>query len=169
MSEVFEVKWPDYYQPARCPVHVRNELDMAASPAQVWAWLARADLWPSWYVNAARVTFREGPHPELKIGTSFRWKTFGVRIHSKVLECVAGERMAWDAKSLGVDAYHAWVLQPSEKGCRVLTEETQHGWLAWLSNLLMPKRMQHFHQIWLEALEKKAREGFPPPDEKSFR
>jgi uncharacterized protein YndB with AHSA1/START domain len=104
----------------------------------------------------------EGLGPELRKKTRFRWKTFGVTITSRVLEYVPNERIAWDAHAFGIDAYHAWVLQPSAKGCHVLTEETQHGWLARLGKMLMPNRMSKFHQIWLEGLESKARSGFPP-------
>lgn len=161
MKQPLAVQWPDHYQPENCPVHVRNELDMAAPPAHVWAWLIDASDWPTWYINSANVNILEGKERNLHKGTRFRWKTFGVTITSTVLECVPGERIAWDGHGFGVDVYHAWVLQPSEKGCHVLTEESQHGWLARLSNWFMPKRMSHFHQLWLTCLETKAKKGLP--------
>ena len=40
-TEPFVVKWPNHYEPSNCPIHVRNELDMAAPQDQVWAWLIR--------------------------------------------------------------------------------------------------------------------------------
>lgn len=162
MKPSVEILWPDHYQPQNCPVHVCNELDMAAEQKHVWAWLTRATLWPTWYINSANVKILEGTGPDLHQGTRFRWTTFGVTITSTVIECVPGERIAWDARALGVDAYHAWVLQPSSQGCHVLTEETQHGWLARSGKLLMPNRMYKFHQLWLEGLANKARLGFPP-------
>jgi uncharacterized protein YndB with AHSA1/START domain len=157
-----EIDWPDRYHPRNCPVHVHNELDMAAPPDRVWAWLTHATLWPSWYGNSANVSFLDESGPQLQQGTRFRWKTFGVTVTSTVLEYVPGERLAWDAHGLGVDAFHAWVLQPSDRGCRVLTEETQHGWLARLGGLFVPGRMHKHHQLWLEGLENKARSGPPP-------
>jgi uncharacterized protein YndB with AHSA1/START domain len=157
-----EIHWPDRYAPQKSPVHVRNELSMAAPPDRVWAWLTRAALWPIWYSNSAKVRFLDGSGPDLKMGTRFRWKTFDVTITSTVLEYVPEERIAWDAHALGVDAYHAWVLQPSPQGCHVLTEETQHGFLARAGKLLLPNRMSERHQIWLEGLERKAQAGFPP-------
>jgi hypothetical protein len=162
MSSQLIIKWPDHYKPQNCPVHVRNELDMMAPQERVWAWLIHAPLWPTWYVNSANVKIIEGLGPELRIGTRFRWKTFGVTIMSTVLEYIPNERLAWDAHAFGIDAYHAWVLQPSAKGCHVLTEETQHGGIARLSNILMPNRMHKFHQLWLEALASKAGSGIPP-------
>ena len=162
MTLLPEVRWPDHYEPQNCPIHVRNELDVAAPQDRVWAWLTRLTLWPTWYVNSANMKILEGSSPDIKEGTRFRWDTFGVAITSTILEYVPNERIAWDAHALGIDAYHAWVLQPSTKGCLVLTEETQHGWLARLGKLLMPNRMYKFHQLWLEALESKARAGMPP-------
>jgi Polyketide cyclase / dehydrase and lipid transport len=162
MNNQLTIQWPDHYKPQNCPVHVRNELDMMAPQDRVWAWLIRAPLWPTWYVNSANVKIIEGLGPELRLGTRLRWKTFGVTIMSTVLEYIQNERIAWDAHAFGIDAYHAWVLQPSAKGCHVLTEEAQHGGIARLGKMLMPNRMYKFHQIWLEGLESKARYGFPP-------
>jgi uncharacterized protein YndB with AHSA1/START domain len=147
------VQWPPHYAPGNTPVHVRNELAMQAAPEAVWAWLVRARDWPRWYMNSARVEYLNSDAQDLALDTQFRWKTFGVTCKSTVLEWVPGQRIAWDAHGVGVDAYHAWVLSPTKGGgCHVLTEETQHGWLARLGNLLLPDRMHKYHQIWLEGL-----------------
>jgi hypothetical protein len=45
-TEPFAVKWPYHYEPRNCPIHVQNELDMAAPQDRVWAWLIRAPHWP---------------------------------------------------------------------------------------------------------------------------
>lgn len=162
--ESLEIRWPPHYAPANCPVHVRNELSMDVAPEAVWAWLVRAKLWPEWYRNSSDVEYLEGSDSQdLVIGTRFRWKTFGVTIESTVLELEPGRRIGWDAHGLGVDAYHAWALSRTERGCHLLTEETQHGWLARLGSRLMPNRMYKFHQLWLECLREKASNGFPPP------
>jgi uncharacterized protein YndB with AHSA1/START domain len=156
------VRWPDRYSPTIAPIHVRNELEMDASPDAVWAWLIRAHLWPSWYDNASDVRILAGTPPDLSPGATFRWKTFGLRLESTVLEFVPGERIAWNARGIGVDAYHAWVVGKTPRGSHVLTEETQHGWLARLAARLMPSRMHRFHQLWLEQLRDAARTGLPP-------
>jgi len=161
MHELPEIRWPSHYHPSCTPIHVCNELAMAAPAERVWAWLIRAPLWPTWYANSKNVEMLEGPAPDLGEGSRFRWTTFGVRIESRVLECVPGQRLAWDAHGTGVDAYHAWILRETAQGCDVRTEETQHGWLVRLGALVLPNRMHKHHQIWLEELERKAREGMP--------
>jgi hypothetical protein len=133
---------------------------MPVSPEAVWPWLVRARLWPTWYPNSENVVI-EGGGPDLKLGSKFRWKTFGVSLDSVVAEFVPLERLAWSAKSMGVDAYHAWLIERRPEGCHVLTEETQNGLLASLSNALRPRNMSKFHQVWLENLLAKARAGSP--------
>jgi hypothetical protein len=80
-----------------------------------------------------------------------------------VLEFEPYSRIAWDAQGIGIDAYHAWLLTPLADGStRVLTQETQNGWRARLGKVLMPKRMQSMHQMWLESLKAKVASGTPP-------
>lgn len=187
-----EIIWPKEFHPDSTAVHVRNELEMAASPEAVWRWLIRAEFWPTWYVNARNVHIRQsgqgdvnaaaflywnlmparyarsrgthlrrGPAAELTAGSLFFWRTFGVAIESMVAEFVPNERIAWTAEGLGVHAYHAWLIERTPAGCRVLTEETQNGFVARLGSALMPNRMHKFHQIWLEALALRAGNDSP--------
>jgi hypothetical protein len=92
----------------------------------------------------------------------FTWRTFGVNVKSTVQEFIPNERLAWSARGLGVDAYHAWLLTPCPSGTRVITEETQYGTLARLQKLFLPGRMRRGHQLWLENLSAKVQSGPPP-------
>jgi hypothetical protein len=154
------VRWPADFAPGRAPVHVRNELAMAASPTDVWAWLIRARDWPSWYRNSHDVAI-QGDVPVLGPDATFRWKTFGMKLVSHVEEFIPAERIAWNARGIGVWAYHAWLIQKTASGCNVITEETQYGFLSRMGDLLIPGRMHRFHQVWLEALQEKAQQGPP--------
>lgn len=155
------IKWPDRYSPDSTRVHVHNVIDITAPAETVWAWLIRAKLWPTWYKNSSNVVI-EGGAQELSIGARFKWRTFGVNLQSEVIEFQPSERLAWNAKSSGIDAYHAWLIEKTPSGCHVVTEENQNGWLAALSNSLRPKNMSSGHQIWLEQLCVKAKSGMPP-------
>ncbi len=154
--EPASITWPARFDPARAPVHVRNELSISGLPEAVWACLIRAADWPSWYPNASRVRIGDGTAQDLSADARFTWRTFGVSLRSQVDEFAPRKRIAWSAVGLGVDVYHAWLIEPSEGGCRVLTEETQFGWACRLGNLLMPGRMYHGHQLWLERLASRA-------------
>jgi uncharacterized protein YndB with AHSA1/START domain len=163
MPSAMSIVWPARFDPRRAPVHVRNEIRIDAECDRVWAWLIRAQAWPSWYPNAHGLRFEHGHPPDLQLGTRFRWHTFGVRITSTVQEFVPPFRIGWDARGPGVDAYHAWLLEPDpRRGCRVLTEETQHGFLARLGHVLLPHRMYQGHALWLDRLRDQASRGLPP-------
>lgn len=156
------INWPPHYDPKNSPVHVRNELNMAAPQKQIWHWLVRATIWSRWYPNCKWLRITEGTGPDLQLETQFTWKTFGVVIRSTILEYEPYVRIAWDGHALGIDVYHAWLLTPSGSTCHVLTEETQHGWLARLSHTVLPNRMYQHHQNWLVEMEYMARTGCPP-------
>ncbi len=154
MSEA--IHWPERYSPANSPVHCINELEISAPPQAIWAQLIRAAEWPDWYANSAKVRI-EGGARDLSSGARFTWRTFGVDLTTEVLEFVPGERIAWLAKASGVAAYHAWLITPTAAGCRVLTEETQHGLIARVGRLIFPSRMERWHQVWLEGLAMRAK------------
>ncbi|MEZ5922741.1 MAG: SRPBCC family protein [Parvularculaceae bacterium] len=156
------ISWPHRFHPDVAPIHVRNEIEIAARPEIVFAWLIKAPLWPDWYPNASNVRLKDPNASTLSLDTEFRWKTFGVSIVSRVLEFVPGERIAWDGRAFGVDVYHAWLIRPSAKGAYVVTEESQYGIFARAAAALWPDRMHDFHQIWLERLSEKAAGGMPP-------
>ena len=169
-SPICEIRWPERFLPTKSAVFVRNEIVIAAAPEYIWSWLLRAELWPQWYANADDIHFLSHAGPDLRDRSRFRWKTFGVKITSKVLEFEPCTRLAWDAHGIGVDAYHGWVLTPLEDGStHVLTEETQNGWLARLGKKLMPNRMSAMHQAWLEALKLKAESGPPTSASSTFQ
>jgi hypothetical protein len=157
------IRWPGEFAPERTSIHVRNELAMDSPPERVWAWLVRARGWPDWYENSRNVRFDDGEGPDLAAGRRFRWWTFGVNLRSQVKEFEPCRRLAWDARGLGVNAYHAWLIRQTDGGCHVVTEETQHGFLVRAGKLLFPNRMYKFHQIWLESLRERARGGPPGP------
>jgi len=155
------IEWPEKYRPEKTAVHVHNELEMPAPPEAVWAWLVRADLWPTWYSNSKDVKIEGGR--ELQAGSVFHWKTFGVSLDSRVEEFVQNERLAWSARAMGINAYHAWLIERSPSGCHVITEENQNGWVARLNASLRPDQTSRYHQFWLEMLREKAKGGPPPP------
>lgn len=158
-----QIVWPAGHGPEQSAVFASNEILIAAPPERVWAWLVRAALWPEWYPNSADMHFQSHTGPDLRDRTRFRWKTFGIRVTSKVYEFEPVRRLAWNADGIGIHAWHAWLLTPQPDGStHVLTQETQNGWLARLGKLLTPARMEQQHQLWLESLSRQAQSGPPP-------
>ncbi len=158
MNDPIDIVWPEFARPERCSVHVKNHLDMRASPQSVWQCLIHATAWPEWYQHAADVTLLPASSSVLQQDSQFRWKTMGVKINSTVRDYRPEERLAWDGLAPGVRAYHAWLLLPSARGCLVITEETQRGIVPALMRTFFSKKMHAAHQHWLESLESRARQ-----------
>lgn len=146
-------RWPSPYSPLSHPIQVSNSIQIAAGPEQVWGWLIEAAKWPLWYPNSQSVCFLSGCPPLLRLHTQFRWRTFGVAVQSQVLDFEPNRFIAWGAQGLGFSACHAWELQQTPSGCRVVTEEIQCGIGAKLQQALMPTRMWNGHQLWLQRLK----------------
>ena len=147
-----EIRWPPGFAPSESPIHVVNRSETTTGADVVWARLLHAANWPAIYANAQDVVIAGGGS-DLFADARFQWKTFGVALDTRVVEFEPGTRSAWIAEGLGVRAYHAWLITPlADGGCMILTEETQHGWVARIGRLLFPRRMEHWHQRWIEAL-----------------
>ena len=148
-----KIIFPPEFEPTNCPVHVRNEISINASPEKVWNELIRVKNWHEYYFNASKVDFLNEAGEDLTAKTKFKWKTFGASLISNVEEFVPYTRLAWNAKGIGVWVYHAWLLVPTATGCHLITEESQHGFICRLGKIFMPNRMYNYHQIWLEKLK----------------
>ena len=158
------IHWPAAFQPATADAYARNELLISAEAEVIWAWLVRAELWPTWYASSSAVRVLSHAGPDLDQHATFRWKTFGLRITCRVSEFKAPYRLAWQARGIGVTAWHAWLLTPVASGrTHVLTEEVQHGWMSRLGRMFTPGQMHRQHQLWLENLSRQAR-NCPPPN-----
>jgi uncharacterized protein YndB with AHSA1/START domain len=163
VSDGSPIRWPSEHRPEVSRFLAVNELQMEAAPDDVFAWLCRPDLWPRFYGNARLVKHLEGPWPRVKLGSRFRWLTFGALITSEVVEYDPPERLAWSAKGLGSRGHHVWLLRPQEGGTFVHTEETQRGWgIAIMRPALRPLMLRQ-HQRWLEGLAEVAAQGPPSP------
>ena len=161
MSDGSPIRWPPEHRPEVSRFLAVNELQMAAEPEDVFAWLCRPDLWSSFYGNARLVKHLDGPWPRVELGSRFRWLTFGAFITSEIVEYDPAERLAWSARGLGSHGHHAWLLRRQEGGTFVHTEETQRGWgIALVKPALRPLMVRQ-HQRWLEGLAEAAAQGVP--------
>lgn len=154
------IRWPERHRPEVSLLHAVNEIEIEADRERVFAWLARPELWPSYYGNALLVRHREGPWPNVELGSRFRWLTFGVLVFSEIVEFEPPERIAWSAKELGASGHHGWLLEKRRGGRTfVRTEETQRGWGMRLAAPAMKRLMPRYHQRWLEGLARVAAES----------
>ena len=93
---------------------------------------------------------------ELDAGSVFDWRTMGLRFTSVVRECGAPYRLSWESSRGAIRGYHSWLIEPTEKGCRVMTAESQKGWLTFLEKTFQPRKLHRLHGIWLMNLKERS-------------
>ncbi|CAN5438206.1 hypothetical protein BH24CHL9_BH24CHL9_08660 [soil metagenome] len=127
----------------QAPVVARAEVEVRASPPQVWSVLADIAEWPTWNPVVRSVTLQG----ELESGTTFRRAAGQGTILGRLLEVDAPRALVWRDRSLGLRAIHAWRIEERPGGCAVTTEASLSG----LPARLLPGRMRRLTQQDLEA------------------
>jgi uncharacterized protein YndB with AHSA1/START domain len=150
-----DIHWPAGFSPSDAALFAHNEIFIKAPCATVWQHLVDAQSWPAWYPNAHDVKIANNPSGALQQDSIFEWNTFGLPITAIVHEFVPNSRLAWFAKSKGLDAvfYHAWYLVPTSDGCQVITEEVHEGPGATAFRDKDPSAIHRGHQVWLNGLK----------------
>jgi uncharacterized protein YndB with AHSA1/START domain len=156
-AEAERINWPQRYGPDRSEFFVHNEIDIAAPPERVWAELVAAEAWPTWYEGASEVKVTAGG--PLTEGAEFSWKTMDQSFVSNVKEFVPPFRLSWESSKSDIQGYHAWLIIPTATGCRVVTEESQFGFLTLMQKLFVPKKLSMLHDRWLAELKRRAEKG----------
>jgi uncharacterized protein YndB with AHSA1/START domain len=155
-SIVDKINWPPNYEPAESKFYVQNEIEIEAPPELVWQILIDARRWPSWYSGAKSVTFPNQADSNLIANTEFRWKTMGLKFASRIKEYEPGRYLAWESKKKSIRGYHVWLIIPVSQGCKVVTAESQNGWLTFFEKTFQPKKLKKLHDVWLLELKQKS-------------
>jgi uncharacterized protein YndB with AHSA1/START domain len=163
MSAAAPIMWPAGHEPGGAAIHAVNSAGSAASPEEVWAWLVRPDRWREYYRNALRIRHLAGAWPEVGLGSSFSWITFGVAVKTEITEYEPFERLAWTGSGLGSRGHHAWLLAArTGGGTEIRTEETQRGTTSRLLSPILAPAMRTMHQRWIDGLARIAESGRRP-------
>jgi uncharacterized protein YndB with AHSA1/START domain len=134
------------------PVKGTAEIVIAAPPQGVWDVLTRFDNWPNWNPDVKSMSF-EGP---LAPGSIFRWKAGPGTILSTLDRVEPPRYISWDGKTLTIDAYHEWWLEPRDGGTHVRTEETFSGLLAKLLRGPLQKTLDKSLEVGVERLKRES-------------
>ena len=150
------INWPEQYAPEQATFFVTNAIDIEASPEVVWQVIIEAESWPSWYEGAFDVVVADSDDGVLRAGSTFSWKTMGFRFTSVIHEYEPPTRLAWESRRGDIKGYHAWLIIPTETGCRIVTDESQFGLLANLQNAFQPNKLRLLHDVWLTEIKTRA-------------
>lgn len=149
--------WPENYLPKESKFFVSNEIHIKAPPAVVWNLLIRALDWEKWYEGAENVQFPNHPGDTvLRDSMWFTWKTMGLHFTSYVRAYQPEKFLAWESVKSSIQGYHIWRIEPTAEGCKVITQESQNGWMTFFEKTFQGKKLHRIHDIWLTEMKKKA-------------
>jgi len=147
------ISWPGDYAPDKAAFFVHNQIDIQAEPARVWGILIYAADWPQWYAGASDIQLAD-PDKPLAADSVFSWRIMGLNLESGVREFEPPNRLAWESRMALIRSHHAWLLVPTETGTRVISDESFHGFLAYMQRAFQPRKLHRLHQAQLEELKR---------------
>ena len=151
------VHWPRAYEPDSAAFFVHNHIDIDAAPEDVWPILVDAEAWPAFYEGASNVVVEgDGGDGRLAPGSTFRWTTMDLDFVSSVKEFEPPTRLAWESRKSTIVGYHTWLVVPLGRGCRLVTAESQYGFLTVLQKVFVPTKLHDLHDVWLGQIKKRA-------------
>jgi len=155
------INWPTEFNPKNSDFYVHNEIEIQAKPEVVWQLLVQASLWGNWYDGIENIRFEEANQKELNLQTKVFWNSMGQSLNNEVVQFEENKTLAWQFKEKRIQGMHAWVIIPTEKGCRVITDESQTGQLAILQRFFLPFKLLRQHENWLLLLKQEAEKTNP--------
>lgn len=149
--------WPEEFHPEKSKFYVHNEIEINASPQVVWGILINAKEWHTYYKGAqSPIKFVDTTAKTLQDGLTFKFHTMGLKFQPVINEFVPNERLAWTSRIKSIQGYHAWVIVPTDNGCRLITAESQNGFLTFMQKVFQPKKLLKLHDEWLRLIKERA-------------
>jgi hypothetical protein len=151
------VVWPEEFNPEKTKWYVHNEIEINAKPEVVWNILIDAKKWHTYYKGVeSPIDYLDTTATTLQNGLKFKLHTMGLQLEPEIKEFIPNERLTWEVRRKNLTAYHAWVIVPRKNGCRLITPESQNGFLTFLQKIFQPNKLLNLHEHWLEVIKAKA-------------
>ncbi|MCU0862235.1 MAG: SRPBCC domain-containing protein [Planctomycetes bacterium] len=151
-----QIRWPARYQPERATFFISNQIDIAAPPDGVSDVLVDVDSWPDWYAGATDLQLTSSTPGKLAPEAELSWNIMDLDFVSTVKEFDPPHRLGWESRKSTIQGYHTWLLIPTDQGTRLVTDESQFGFLAWLQGIFMPSKLGRLHDETLAKIKERA-------------
>lgn len=153
-AEKYSFTWPENYLPEKSKFFVHNEIEINASADKIWSILLDVYQWPTWYEGASQVKLLYPNETQISAQSVILWKTMGMYFKSSIKQFEPNKILAWESYRKNIQGYHMWlILQNSNGTCRVITDESQLGWLTFFERIFQPKKLHRLHDVWLRELK----------------
>ena len=118
------INWPADFDPKISDFYVHNEIEIHASPEVVWQLLIDASEWNSWYDGIQNIKFENPEQVSLQKNTKVFWNSMGQALNNHIVEFEPYSTLSWQFNEAKIHGHHAWKIIPTNKGCRVITDES---------------------------------------------
>ncbi len=135
---------------SNAPVTCHKSIVINATTLEVWDVLTNINNWASWQ-TAIKTPRINGP---LEAGTTFTWKTGGIKINSTLHTVEPYTNFGWTGKSIGVKAIHNWKITELNRQTEISVSESMEGFLAKLLKKTFATSLDKNMSDWLMHLKK---------------
>ena len=132
------------------PVYCIKSITIDADVEIVWKALTDINKWSIWQEDIISSKL----NGELSLGSTFNWKSGGVKIKSTIHTIEPFENFGWTGKTIGLLAIHNWELKSINKETIVCVSESMEGFLATLFKKQFNKTLENGMRNWLNLLKK---------------
>jgi hypothetical protein len=132
------------------PVKCSKTITINANSEKVWQVMTNIDKWATWQTEISNPKL----NGELKPGTTFEWKTGGVKIHSTLHTVEPFKNFGWTGKAFGMFAIHNWTLTEANGQTTVSVDESMEGFFTKFFKKSFNKNLEKDMQTWLDLLKK---------------
>ncbi len=151
-----KIDWPEVYEPSESKFYVHNKIEINAHPEKVWSLLIDALKWESWYEGARNVSFLNDTDTLLNRESIFTWETMGLKFQSTIKQFEYARLLSWESNKKSIQGFHVWLIIPTNEGCKVITDESQNGWLTFFEKTFQRNKLKRLHDVWLSELKRKS-------------
>jgi uncharacterized protein YndB with AHSA1/START domain len=134
---------------SKAPVKCSKMVTIRASSERVWAILTDINNWPTWQTDISQSVV----HGDVRPGTTFDWKSGGVKINSTLHTVEPYRNFGWTGRSLGMTAIHNWTLMESNGQTIVSVAESMEGFIATLLRRSLNSNIDTGMHNWLTMLK----------------
>jgi hypothetical protein len=133
----------------QAPIVETGEIEVEASPEDVWDLMAAIDQWPNWNPDVTWVSLSG----ELMEGATFRWKAGPGKITSTLQRVERPWFLAWTGATLGIKAVYVWRIAVQDGRTIVRTEESWGGLMARVFRGSLQRTLKQSIESGLEHLK----------------
>ena len=110
------------------PIDISTTIEIAATPAKVWAVLADLASYPRWHPVFRAVSGQLAAGNKLTITTTIPTSGHTMTVKVTVLTAEPGTELRWVSKLLGITiSERSFLLSPVDGGTSLVQEETYRG------------------------------------------